>query len=863
MMVFTLFAAMPLTASAADYAVVWTKQPTTQYVTEGQTVTFECAGVVSWIQPNSNVTNNLQNMDVGHHRWLRLVSGGWRSLSHPDYPFLDWWTNYSDESATLSFKALPEHNGMRIKYQVGRQSGLLGMGVTDYETNGFAAVMVKSAAPVISNISQSQTVGVGETASFTVNATGTGTLAYQWFDNEGNFLTDGVKDYGTVSGATTKTLTITDTKQGYGSTGQSTYRNFRCRVINTNGAASPSDKYYADASLHIYTTLVIPAYIITHPVNRTVGVGDTATFSIEASGAETYQWETFTGSAWSNVTNNATYSGATTGTLEVRNATLAMSGTQYRCTVTNNNSTVNSHAAVLSVYQALDGSNPILPSTARIDTQPSGRSIATGQSTTFHVEASGMGLNYQWQYMPPFSSIGAPWTDISDGGIYSGATTDTLRLTDVPASYANHDYRCVVKYIGIGMTTRTIESDSAKLTITDAGSGLIANKIIFSGMTGMTLFEGYGATSTDAYSILRMSFSSALQPTFTVTQDATHGGKITWNNTTKKLDIAAGLAKGTYPVVMTATDGGSDNVTLTFTLTVTDETIPPGINGAAEMTLVAGYAATSTEAYTITGSPAPTVTKTSGNAAITWDNAGKRFNIAAGLALGTYDVALLAVNSVGESELAFTLTVAAELEVVVVEGDDDDDELPPPEIPFPFTDVLPSHWFYNDVKTAWEQGLVNGTTATTYSPDNNLTYAEAIKLAACMHQLYTTGTVTLTNGSPNWYDSYVTYAKNNGIINKDYTWGAQATRAGYMEIFANALPASALAAINTVPDNSIPDVPMTHPQAVAIYKLYRAGILQGVDAAHNCNPGSNIKRSEVAAILTRMMNDTKRVSFSM
>ena len=183
-------------------------------------------------------------------------------------------------------------------------------------------------------------------------------------------------------------------------------------------------------------------------------------------------------------------------------------------------------------------------------------------------------------------------------------------------------------------------------------------------------------------------------------------------------------------------------------------------------------------------------------------------------------------------------------------------------LPFPFTDVKTSHWFYNDVKTAWEMGLINGKTNTLFAPEDNLTYAEAVKLAACMHQLYTAGAITLTNGSPNWYDSYVTYAKNMNIINKDYDWNAQATRAGYMEIFANALPNAALGEINIVPNGSIPDVPVTHPQTAAIYKLYRAGIVQGVDTAHNCNPGSNIKRSEVTAILTRMMNPGARINFS-
>ncbi|MDY3993575.1 MAG: S-layer homology domain-containing protein [Evtepia sp.] len=180
----------------------------------------------------------------------------------------------------------------------------------------------------------------------------------------------------------------------------------------------------------------------------------------------------------------------------------------------------------------------------------------------------------------------------------------------------------------------------------------------------------------------------------------------------------------------------------------------------------------------------------------------------------------------------------------------------------PFTDVPTGQWYYNDVKQAVESGLINGKTATTYCPNDNLTYAEAVKLAACMHQKYTSGSVTLQNGSP-WYQSYVDYAKANKIITKDYTWNAKATRAGYMEIFASALPAKALAAKNTVNDGSIPDVPMTHPQAAAIYQLYRAGIVQGSDSQHSCKPNDNIKRSEVAAILTRMMDSSKRIPFTM
>ena len=180
-----------------------------------------------------------------------------------------------------------------------------------------------------------------------------------------------------------------------------------------------------------------------------------------------------------------------------------------------------------------------------------------------------------------------------------------------------------------------------------------------------------------------------------------------------------------------------------------------------------------------------------------------------------------------------------------------------------FTDVSTSDWFYNDVKSAVALGLINGKSATSYAPNDNLTYAEAIKLAACMHQLYTEDEISLVAVGTPWYTTYVDYCMDNGIIDREYAYTDNATRAGYMGIFANALPEEGLKAINNVPDDSIPDVPSSKAYAPGVYKLYRAGILTGVDAEHNCNPLANIKRSEVAAILTRMMNENKRVEFSM
>ena len=176
----------------------------------------------------------------------------------------------------------------------------------------------------------------------------------------------------------------------------------------------------------------------------------------------------------------------------------------------------------------------------------------------------------------------------------------------------------------------------------------------------------------------------------------------------------------------------------------------------------------------------------------------------------------------------------------------------------PFSDVPDSEWYYNDIKSAYETGLINGFEDNTFRPDENMTYAQAIKLAACMNQKYITGSVTLVNGSLQWYDSYVAYAREQKIISKNYDWNAPATRAGYVEIFSNALPEVAYKSKNNILDGDIPDVTMEHPQATDIYKLYRAGILTGMDKKGTFASKRYIKRSEVCAILTRMMNESAR-----
>lgn len=182
--------------------------------------------------------------------------------------------------------------------------------------------------------------------------------------------------------------------------------------------------------------------------------------------------------------------------------------------------------------------------------------------------------------------------------------------------------------------------------------------------------------------------------------------------------------------------------------------------------------------------------------------------------------------------------------------------------PGQFADVPAGSWFAAGVQSAYELGLMTGTSGTAFDPSGNLTLAETVVLAARLHSIYAGDGASFTGGAT-WYQPYVDYAIQNGIIPSgaysDYS--ATATRAQFASILAAALPSEALPAINTV--TVLPDVDANATYAAAALKLYNAGILTGSDAAGTFNPESSIQRSEVATIVTRMADQSQRKTFTL
>ena len=167
------------------------------------------------------------------------------------------------------------------------------------------------------------TVAQGYPASFTVAASGTVPLTYQWSKN-------GVA----ISGATSATYTIA-------AVATTDAGNYTVTITNAAGSVTSSA-----------ATLTVQAFNVL-TANQNVIAGKSAAFMSGVNlGSTQWQVSTDAGVTWTNLTNNSTYDGVTTNVLEILKVTTAMSKNRYRYQVTINNQITTSTAGVVTVGTA-------------------------------------------------------------------------------------------------------------------------------------------------------------------------------------------------------------------------------------------------------------------------------------------------------------------------------------------------------------------------------------------------------------------------------------------------------------------------------------------------------------------------------
>ena len=173
-------------------------------------------------------------------------------------------------------------------------------------------------SPTITTQPASKTVTAGKTAKFSVTATGTAPLSYQWEKNGSN-ITGATKAF-----YTTPPTTLVDNGAF-----------FAVVVSNSIGSVTSNN------AILTVNSAPTPPSITTQPANKTVTAGQTAKFSVTASGTAPlhYQWR-------KNALNIA---GATKAFYTTPPTTMADNGALFSVVVTNSAGSVTSNDARLTV----------------------------------------------------------------------------------------------------------------------------------------------------------------------------------------------------------------------------------------------------------------------------------------------------------------------------------------------------------------------------------------------------------------------------------------------------------------------------------------------------------------------------------
>ncbi len=236
-------------------------------------------------------------------------------------------------------------------------------------------------SPVITTQPQSQTINIGSPVTFSVVASGTTPLAYQWKKN-------GVS----IAGATSDSYTI-------GSVISSDAGSYSVTVSNGAGSATSNTAIL---------TVGTPPIITTQPQSQTINLGYSVTFSVVASGTNplNYQW----------TKNGISIAGATSDSYTIGSVISSDAGS-YSVTVSNSAGSATSQNVTLAV---------LIPATSPIITiPPRSQIINEGSLVTFSVTVIGISpFSYQWYKKNSIiidaisSSYSIPNANINDAGKY-------------------------------------------------------------------------------------------------------------------------------------------------------------------------------------------------------------------------------------------------------------------------------------------------------------------------------------------------------------------------------------------------------------------------------------------------------------
>jgi hypothetical protein len=437
----------------------------------------------------------------------------------------------------------------------GAAAGMNGDEYQDVYTNSqgtattTTATLTVDVAPAVTTNPGSVTINPGSNTSFTVAATGNPLPTVQWqVSTDGGATFSNLTDTGIYTGVSTDVLTLTNatlTENGY---------EYQAVFSNTLfGASSPSTTTTTAATL----TLSAAPVVGVEPTSATINAGGNATFLSSAIGSPTptEQWQVSTdgGATFTNVTNGGVYSGATTTTLSISSGIAAMNGNEYRDVFTNGNGNTSTNPATLTVDFA-----------PTITTNPTNQTINAGGTASFTVAAAGNPAPaVQWQVS---TDGGATFNNLTNTGIYSGATSDTLTVAGATQAENGDRYQAVFSnaLLGAGSSSTATTTPATLAVGTPVITVSAYAQLVSSASHTGTLHVQAEQDGTDAN--LSYTWSIVSQPTVTASSEHQFGSEyvsssaplaifaINGTNSAQNTPVTF-LASGEYTLQVVASNG--------------------------------------------------------------------------------------------------------------------------------------------------------------------------------------------------------------------------------------------------------------------------------------------------------------------